>query len=461
MEKKHISIIGSCISRHLFNTSILESAFIVDKYAYQICIWDLFGDKINIEKDELLKYYNEEFTARMITYDLTKCTLEELSLAKSEYLILDLYNIIENVLRFKIGDSTIYSQVSYDRYSLFLNNVQNIVKNNQIIYSKCSYKEIDENIILNGLKKLAVWIKKYFELNKVMIVIPSFASQYVDIEGKLYNYAESSYINFQNNLSVIKKYSLYLTNLLHGIKLLDLSDINSISQFNIYDNLARLTPPPMHYLDEFYIAWSKEILQLFNLNFEDFNELPISSISYECARYRNLYLKTLKGNKKQIFYEYNLNDYISMIEDLSDFVIIISAKDECSFSLKYFSNKSLLGINMDVKYRDAYIAIIDKSRNYIKEIVSENMISFEYKNNLPESSSIIIKSAGYNSGNLSSIILNKNNESIELSLNKRGLNFVLLNSKTLELVDQFRCDTHLDSSLKINSLYLSKVKIKI
>ena len=50
MKKKHISIIGSCISRHMFNTSILEETFIVDKYAYQVCAYDFFKQPFNIDK---------------------------------------------------------------------------------------------------------------------------------------------------------------------------------------------------------------------------------------------------------------------------------------------------------------------------------------------------------------------------------------------------------------------------
>ncbi len=62
---------------------------------------------------------------------------------------------------------------------------------------------------------------------------------------------------------------------------------------------------------------------------------------------------------------------------------------------------------------------------------------------------------------MSSIVLKINDSTTELSLNKRGLNFVLLNAKTLDVVDTFKCDTHLDPDLTIKSIYLSKIKIKV
>ena len=221
----------------------------------------------------------------------------------------------------------------------------------------------------------------------------------------------------------------------------------------------------MHYTEYYYIEWSKRLINLLNINLSNYYSLKIEPNIYECIRYKNLYLKSLKNkklaNENLKVNEYNLNDYVSNIENLSDFIIIISAKDECSNRLKSFTNKSLLDIKMNVKYRESYIAIIDKSRNFVKEIVSNDSINYEYKNDLPHNAIIRIKSAGYECGNMSSIVLKINDSTTELSLNKRGLNFVLLNAKTLDVVDTFKCDTHLDPDLTIKSIYLSKIKIKV
>ena len=466
MEKKHISVIGSCVSRHLFNNILLDSIFTVDKYSYQICVWDLFGDKIKIDKEELLKYYSEEFTARMITYDFNKITLDEIASANSEYLIIDLYNIIAPICEFKLKDKTIYTQFTYDRYSSLINNIDNFNNLKDLKYQKYPFQKLDKSIVYKGLRKLAGWIKKHFDLNKVIIEIPSFADKYFDLENQLFDYSEQTLINNNNQISIIKEFSLYLADLLPEANLFDLSGDNSIAQFNIYDNLNILsTPPPMHYTEYYYIEWSKRLINLLNINLSNYYSLKIEPNIYECIRYKNLYLKSLKNkklaNENLKVNEYNLNDYVSNIENLSDFIIIISAKDECSNCIKSFTNKSLLDIKMNVKYRQSYIAIIDKSRNFVKEIVSNDSINYEYKNDLPHNAIIRIKSAGYECGNMSSIVLKINDSTTELSLNKRGLNFVLLNAKTLDVVDTFKCDTHLDPDLTIKSIYLSKIKIKV
>lgn len=243
MEKKHISVIGSCVSRQLFNNILLDSIFTVDKYSYQICVWDLFGDKIKIDKEELLKYYSEEFTARMITYDFNKITLDEIASANSEYLIIDLYNIIAPICEFKLKDKTVYTQFTYDRYSSLINNIDNFNNLKDLKYQKYPFQKLDKSIVYKGLRKLAGWIKKHFDLNKVIIEIPSFADKYFDLENQLFDYSEQKLINNNNQISIIKEFSLYLADLLPEANLFDLSGDNSIAQFNIYDNLNILSNP--------------------------------------------------------------------------------------------------------------------------------------------------------------------------------------------------------------------------
>ncbi len=43
----------------------------------------------------------------MITYDFNKITLDEIASANSEYLIIDLYNIIAPICEFKLKDKTV------------------------------------------------------------------------------------------------------------------------------------------------------------------------------------------------------------------------------------------------------------------------------------------------------------------------------------------------------------------
>lgn len=467
MNKKHISIIGSCVSRQMFNDIILQNIFDIDKYIYQVCFWDLFGNKIDIDKNSLLSFYKEEFTTRMIICDLTKNVLAELETAKSEYLLIDLYNIIQNISEFKIDNKSIYAQVSYDRYSSFLNNYKSINDNklNALEYSNYSYKKIDENIILSGLEKFANWVNSHYKGENVVINIPSFSTKYISLNNEIISYSEKTINHGNSCLNIIKKYSYFLSSKIQNSKVLDLTNINSISQFNNFDNInISKIPPQMHYTTSHYLKMSQELLKLLNLNINDFIIFPdfFSPIDFECARFKNLYLTELKTKSKSVVYQsyLNLNEYISKIENIDDFLILISVKDEASLYLKNFKLKDKLKLKMDIGYRQSYIAVIDFHRNFIKEISSNELINFDY--NIPSlNSSIIIRSGGYNSGNISSILLNTQTSKIELSENKRGLNFALLNTKTLKIIDTFRCDSNGDSSLQINSKYFLNQNIKI
>lgn len=467
MNKKHISIIGSCVSRQMFNDIILQNIFDIDKYIYQVCFWDLFGNKIDIDKNSLLSFYKEEFTTRMIICDLTKNVLAELETAKSEYLLIDLYNIIENISEFKIDNKSIYAQVSYDRYSSFFNNLKSI-KNGELLdlkHSSYSYKKVDENLILSGLELLANWINKHYDGKNVIVNVPSFAEKYITLNQEIMSYSERIIENGKNNLNAIKKYSKFLSSKIPNSKILDLTNINCISQFNVFDDINKFKiPPQIHYTTSFYLKMAKKFLQLLNLNLKEFISFPdyLSPIDFECARFKNLYLTELKTKSKSVVYQsyLNLNEYISKIENIDDFLILISVKDEASLYLKNFKLKDKLKLKMDIGYRQSYIAVIDFHRNFIKEISSNELINFDY--NIPSlNSSIIIRSGGYNSGNISSILLNTQTSKIELSENKRGLNFALLNTKTLKIIDTFRCDSNGDSSLQINSKYFLNQNIKI
>ncbi len=202
--KKHISIIGSCVSRHIFNTPLLEATFTVDRYAYQVCAWDMFGDAFPVEKSALSAYYKEEFTARMVWYDLAKVAAREVEAAGSEYLMVDLYTLIQNVKRFELGDKVAYAQVSYDRYSPFLGAISKHDGWQDINVTTLPYTALDSSVIEAGLRRFAEWVITCYKPENVVINIPSFSKQYFDINNNLAVYPEELLLQFDALLAYIK-----------------------------------------------------------------------------------------------------------------------------------------------------------------------------------------------------------------------------------------------------------------
>lgn len=456
MDKKHISVFGSCVTRSLFNNELLKSIFTIDKYCFQICPWDLFNNSLELNKEEIYKEFKEDFTARMVWYDLNKVTIKELESVKSEYLIIDFYYVVAaNIEKVCVGDKFIYCTQTADRYWNIKQNPNNKLKLNvEVIDNKKNCLKEKED----GLNAFANWIKSNYDLSKVVLLIPSFADKFYDIDNNLHEYenSEGKKMLLQSVYNYTLKFAEKLDN---KVKIFDLSKDNVIAQYGNFDNITKLkTPPYMHLTDYEYIKQSKKLLKLLNLEY-DSKLTSVNLLKFETIKYRNLYIKSINMQNIQnndagnSLYKINLNQYIERIENLNDFIIVISAKDEPALNIGGFESKKILGINCNIKFRDSYIAIIDKKRNFVYENSSCQKIEYAYK---VGNSKINVVSAGWNAGNFSSIKVNEK----EYSKNNRGLNIVLFNSETLEFVDSINCDTFGDKKLIIESDYLKNVKIK-
>lgn len=122
--------------------------------------------------------------------------------------------------------------------------------------------------------------------------------------------------------------------------------------------------------------------------------------------------------------------------------IILSAKDEASSGLSVEEKEDIkqsVGLNLkDLGYKDSYIAVISGGKVIFEEMKKDGAGILEVKNNpkLKKLGITKIVSSGLNSGNFSSIKMN----GTELSLNKRGINIVLIkNNQTYLLnIDSFQ-----------------------
>ena len=138
----------------------------------------------------------------------------------------------------------------------------------------------------------------------------------------------------------------------------------------------------------------------------------------------------------------NLNEYFKNRRFFKNKIIVISAKDSASRYKSEFFAKSNLGLALPLMYRDAYVAVVDMKRGFVFEKHSKEKYECSYQ---VKDRFIDMVSAGYNTGNCSSIKINEQ----EFSCNKNGLNFAIFHYKSLELVDKFYVNTHSDKGLTI------------
>ena len=138
----------------------------------------------------------------------------------------------------------------------------------------------------------------------------------------------------------------------------------------------------------------------------------------------------------------NLNEYFSRPERFKNKIIVMSVKDEASRYISGFTARFDIGLNMNLKFRGSYVSVIDMKRDFLFEKSSNTKIECSYK---IKSKYIDIVSAGFESGNCSSVRVGDN----EYSLNGNGLNIVILKNKSLRPVDSFVCDSFLDKTLTL------------
>lgn len=205
-----------------------------------------------------------------------------------------------------------------------------------------------------------------------------------------------------------------------------------------YDNLQKEHKNLLEKKDD-------EIIQKIQLS-NDTNFLGALGIVY------NEHFKTYKKLK-----EINkLNEYFDFISKIEERVIIIlSVNDEASMQWAEFNATKPFGMKKSLlkKFRHSYIGVFNKYENFVYEELNNKKIVYK-KDFIDGDIALNVESEGYNvntNSKTSKIEVNFfNGKTINLSINKRGLNVAILDSLTGYPMDSFNVDMHVDKELKIN-----------
>lgn len=140
-------------------------------------------------------------------------------------------------------------------------------------------------------------------------------------------------------------------------------------------------------------------------------------------------------------------DYITYLEKLNDakedYIICIVANDDMRTGLTQEDMNAMHQLGLKLDYANvltpgnAYIAYIDGGE-IVYEATSNRKL--EYKTELEDGSGIILASSGFNTGRLSSVIINGE----ECAMNCRGANFVVIDKATLKVIDSVTFDTYVE-----------------
>lgn len=143
--------------------------------------------------------------------------------------------------------------------------------------------------------------------------------------------------------------------------------------------------------------------------------------------------------------KFNVKEYFEILcSEKHRYTILISCKDECSKYFNEFVNTTGLPLHAP-ENRESYIAVI-KNGDVVIEKNSPSILSTSFRLNTTLPSWITIISEGYRLKKEKSSILINN---IEYSTNLRGLNFVIVDNISGNVVDLFNIDTYGDKTLSI------------
>lgn len=454
MNKKHVSIIGSCVSREILNDPRLQDIFDIDLYAFRICPWSIFDKNLNLSKDIINKAANPEFLNRNLEYGLNKSLIKHLEDVKSDIVMVDLFTLIFKILKVQYNNMSTYVQT--DHIEKTSENLQKIfkTKNINLKFKIMDIEEISASKIETGLKKLANYLNENYE--NIVFVWPVLAKKYFGVDNNIHEYSENTINTINKKQEIVDKYSSMFINYLPKAQVIH-EPIEGIARFISGDFSKNPVgePSPVHYIYKYKEAMATKLLEILNIDYKEFYTRDLSSNDLYNEMIKNKYEK-LESFKTKSFNQIicNINAYTNFLKKLKHHVIVISARDEASKLLKYYFNRFSLGVKFNIKYRDSYIAVIDTKNNFVYEKSSNEAIEYLYK--IPNSNdTIYVRSQGYNAKSLSTIVYR--NE--EMSKNKRGLNFFVLDLYTNTIIDSATCDTNGDEFLLVDSNYFSGFNI--
>lgn len=150
---------------------------------------------------------------------------------------------------------------------------------------------------------------------------------------------------------------------------------------------------------------------------------------------RNKYLK-----REKLLALNQAEKYLEALE-ASPYQIIISVKDDAGIKMNDEIQNRLfkMGAKIDLrgKERNSYILILDGGKVVFEKLSQSEKIQYDTK--LGEQM-VHVESAGFDSGDYSSIVIDGN----ECSINARGINMVVLDTHTEKLIDKINIDVYGD-----------------
>lgn len=460
MNKIKVTILGSCVTREIFNETRMNSIFDISLYAFKVCPFAYFEDSLNIPKNLIDSAPIAQTQALNFDFNVNKTLVSAIKNANSDYIFIDLYSLVNDGFH-KIHLNGKETVVQLDWFSLVFAKVSSYLKKHgfEISEQPLSLDQIGKPRILEGLKEFAKFLNS---LNKTIVVVwPKTCTKYFDYDYKIKEYSEESKMRYGKKQILLDEFTSFFIKNLNSPKVLKWDNFTARLVFSDYTkilNHQNYEPNAVHLLQENYEWLASKTLKLLKIDYKKYYNKPFDYHSYKTETIKNEYEKLRSFRDGHIDEIYcHINAYTNYLLTLDHHILVFSLNGGGKLSsLRFWKNKSLLGIKTKnlswaIKDNENFVALIDTKNQFIYENKSNDSCFYEFK--IPNSQ----KNIQIQCSNKESEIKfdNKN-----YSSNNLGLNFFVLNLNTGAVVDFGYCDIENDQFMLVKSNFFNLFSTK-
>ena len=432
MDKEHISILGSCVSREMFNSAVLGSVFKVDKYAFKVCVWDMFGESFDIPISAFDKIEMPSFYARMLAYGMNKLAVAELGNSGSRYLMIDLLNLRHDVDKLSYGDKSVYIQDMHNSYSFYEKQISAVEEFKSIKRERIRYSDIPDEMIISGLRKMSDWAKQIWPEERIILNNFAVAEGFYSPNNEYCVFDQTSFDD--RMYDECERYVEILHEMLPEAIVLDRVE-GLVAQHALYDKLENPVSA-VHFSNESYVRLGENLLNALNLDSRKYYDKPLSPLGYECCSLKNSYLKTASELNKVRKKTISMADYLNKYSDFDKYIFVITSKDSVVFNVPVQRALASLA-DMEIPKANKVVAVVDKKRKYFDYKTSPNQPQIHYCPCDGEQCKISSYATGWGSTSGAEIVVGTRTFTFE----EKGLNMLIIDSDTFELFDIVNVDT--------------------
>lgn len=225
-----VSVLGSCVSREMFNYS---NNFEVISTVYSSYI-SLFEDKIDVTQDDCRIPTISKFESRNVYLEFNKKVFDYLEKNKADYLLIDFAEVI--------NEYYLVSNKDYDDLKVKIVATPSIkeilIKKNydltRVTSSDCDFKKL--------MKMLFDNLCKIYDKDKIFLIKTPFSKFYIGKDNKIHIFS-SHYRLLQKNIDRVRKFEN------EAIKYLNAENIIDFNKNIIADENHKYGCSPVHYAD--------------------------------------------------------------------------------------------------------------------------------------------------------------------------------------------------------------------